>query len=60
MAFEIESIDPSDNPFLGLGKMKEIWAYGLRNVWRFSFDRANDDISAWRINKMNTVLFNEI
>ena len=35
---------PSDNPFSGLGKMKEIWAYGLRNVWRFSFDRANDDM----------------
>ena len=35
---------PSDNPFSGLDKMEEIWAYGLRNVWRFSFDRANDDI----------------
>jgi glucose/arabinose dehydrogenase len=29
---------PADNPFLN-GKAKpEIWAYGLRNPWRFSFD----------------------
>ena len=30
---------PSDNPF-----GNEIWALGLRNPWRFSFDRANGDI----------------
>ena len=33
---------PADNPFSKiLNAAPEIWAYGLRNPWRFSFDRAN-------------------
>jgi glucose/arabinose dehydrogenase len=36
---------PSDNPFVGNSSARdEIWAYGLRNPWRFSFDRMNGDI----------------
>ncbi len=33
------------NPFLNRSDAKpEIWAYGLRNPWRFSFDRATGDL----------------
>ncbi|MET8684622.1 PQQ-dependent sugar dehydrogenase [Streptomyces sp. NPDC004732] len=46
---------PSDNPFVGDPKAKdEIWSYGLRNPWRFSFDAGSGDVfigdvgqSAW-------------
>lgn len=32
---------PSDNPFVNKAGRDEIWAVGLRNPWRFSFDPAN-------------------
>lgn len=33
---------PADNPFVGQGGyLAEIWAFGLRNPWRFSFDSAS-------------------
>jgi glucose/arabinose dehydrogenase len=45
---------PPDNPFVGTAGLDEIWAYGLRNPWRASFDRATGDLfiadvgqSAW-------------
>jgi glucose/arabinose dehydrogenase len=37
---------PPDNPFVGEAAARpEIWAYGLRNPWRFSFDRATGDLT---------------
>jgi glucose/arabinose dehydrogenase len=37
---------PAENPFVGrAGARGEIYAYGLRNPWRFSFDRRTDDLT---------------
>ncbi|GAB4198616.1 MAG: PQQ-dependent sugar dehydrogenase [Wenzhouxiangellaceae bacterium] len=36
---------PADNPLVGVsGAAPEIWVSGLRNPWRFSFDRLNGDL----------------
>jgi glucose/arabinose dehydrogenase len=36
---------PQDNPFVGRSRAKpEIWSYGLRNPWRFSFDPDTGDL----------------
>ena len=39
---------PAGNPFVGAGDeaREEIWAYGLRNPWRFTFDRLTGDLWA--------------
>ncbi len=38
---------PQDNPFVGRANTQgEIWAYGLRNPWRFSFDRCTGRLFA--------------
>ena len=39
---------PPDNPFAGSpsGEREEIWAYGMRNPWKFSFDPATGDLWA--------------
>ena len=38
-------VAPTSNPFVGqAGALPEIWALGLRNPWRFSFDRETGDL----------------
>ena len=37
---------PANNPFVGQAPaLPEIWSYGLRNPWRFSFDRVTGDLN---------------
>lgn len=53
---------PSGNPFMRRGGARpEIYAYGLRNPWRFSFDRANGnliiaDVGQYAVEEINFVL----
>jgi glucose/arabinose dehydrogenase len=35
---------PADNPFVGQPGADEVWAYGLRNPWRISFDSQTGDL----------------
>lgn len=35
---------PAGNPFVGVTGCDEIWAYGMRNPYRFSFDRVTGDL----------------
>lgn len=37
---------PASNPFQGVGQVPEIYAYGFRNPYRFSFDRLSGDLIA--------------
>lgn len=37
-------INPPTNPYIGIAGNDEIWAIGLRNLWKFSFDKSNGDL----------------
>jgi glucose/arabinose dehydrogenase len=48
LRIDVDSADPyaipPGNPFTGAEEQPEVWAYGLRNPWRFSFDRSTGDL----------------
>jgi glucose/arabinose dehydrogenase len=55
---------PKDNPFVGRAGRDEIFAYGLRNPWRFSFDRGGDlltigDVGDERYEEVNVLPVNK-
>ncbi len=39
------ALSPTDNPFAASGGAAEVWSSGLRNPWRFSFDRVTGDLA---------------
>ena len=40
----LQYANPPSNPYVGRSGLDEIWAIGLRNPWRFSFDRLTGDL----------------
>jgi glucose/arabinose dehydrogenase len=51
---------PTTNPFQGSGQAPEIYAYGLRNPYRFSFDTANGDLIEGDVGQNNIEEINRI
>jgi glucose/arabinose dehydrogenase len=51
---------PYENPFLGAGQVHEIYAYGLRNPYRFSFDTATGDLILADVGQRNIEEINRI
>ncbi|MFY7846356.1 PQQ-dependent sugar dehydrogenase [Chryseobacterium gambrini] len=35
---------PPGNPFVGIDGADEVWAYGLRNAWKFNFDNVSGNV----------------
>ena len=51
---------PASNPFHGAGQVPEIYAYGLRNPYRFSFDHVTGDLIEGDVGQNNVEEINRI
>jgi len=51
---------PPDNPFVGTAGADEVWVSGLRNPWRFSFDRFNGDLFIGDVGESTWEEFNHL
>lgn len=52
---------PPDNPFVGDSAIRdEIWATGLRNPWKFSFDRTTDELYIADVGQNDTEEINKV
>ena len=51
---------PTGNPFQGAGQVPEIYAYGLRNPYRFAFDRVTGDLIEGDVGQNNIEEINRI
>ncbi len=52
---------PADNPFVGNpDALDEIWAYGLRNPWRFSFDLTDNNLWIADVGQLNIEEINRV
>lgn len=51
---------PITNPFVGIEGADEVWAYGLRNPWKFSFNRLNGDLWIADVGQENIEEINKV
>lgn len=51
---------PATNPYASTTGIREIWAYGLRNPWKFSFNRLNGDLWIGDVGQVNIEEVNKV
>jgi glucose/arabinose dehydrogenase len=51
---------PSDNPFVGTSTLPEIWSFGWRNPWKFSFDDQQGGTGALIVGDVGQNLWEEV
>ncbi|MCF6129365.1 PQQ-dependent sugar dehydrogenase [Flavobacterium sp. AS60] len=51
---------PPSNPYATTAGIREIWAYGLRNPWKFSFNRLNGDLWIGDVGQVNIEEVNKV